>query len=77
MIVLAVVHLVGVGLAIWGVARASRRFFSSDLIAALLATAIVLNLAAYVFSIDPQTLFDTREILALLPFGAVLAGGVC
>jgi hypothetical protein len=73
-VVIAVVHLVGVGLAIWGVARALRRFFSSDLIAALLATAIVLNLAAYVFSIDPQTLFDTREILALLPFGAVLAG---
>jgi hypothetical protein len=73
-IVIAVVHLVGVGLAIWGVCRAFRRFFSSDLIASLLAVGIVLNLAAYVFSIDPQTLFDTREILALLPFGAVLAG---
>jgi hypothetical protein len=73
-VVLAVVHLVGVALAIWGVSRAFRQFFASDLIAALLATGIVLNLAAYVFSIDPQTLFDTREILALLPFGAVLAG---
>ena len=73
-VVIAVVHLVGVGLAIWGVARAFRRFFSSDLIASLLAAGIALNLAAYVFSIDPVTLFDTREILALLPFGAVLAG---
>jgi hypothetical protein len=73
-VVIAVVHLVGVALAIWGVSRAFRRFFSSDLIASLLAAGIVLNLAAYVFSIDPQTLFDTREILALLPFGAVLAG---
>jgi hypothetical protein len=73
-IVIAVVHLVGVGLAVWGVCRAFRRFFSGDLITSLLAAAIVINLAAYVFSIDPQTLFDTREILALLPFGAVLAG---
>jgi hypothetical protein len=73
-VVIALVHLVGVGLAIWGVCRAFRRFFSDDLIAALLAAAIVINLAAYVFSVDPQTLFDTREILALLPFGAVLAG---
>jgi hypothetical protein len=73
-VAIALVHLVGVGLAIWGVSRALRRFFSSDLIAALLAAGIVINLAAYVFSIDPVTLFDTREILALLPFGAVLAG---
>ena len=73
-VVIALVHLVGVGLAIWGVCRAFRRFFSSDLIASLLAAGIVINLAAYVFSIDPQTLFDTREIVALLPFGAVLAG---
>jgi hypothetical protein len=73
-VVIAVLHLVGVGLAIWGVSRAFRRFFSGDLIASLLAAGIVFNLAAYVFSIDPQTLFDTREILALLPFGAVLAG---
>jgi hypothetical protein len=73
-VVIALVHLVGVGLAIWGVGRALRRFFSSDLIASLLAAGIVINLAAYVFSIDPQTLFDTREIVALLPFGAVLAG---
>jgi len=73
-VIIALVHLVGVGLAIWGVGRAFRRFFSSDLIASLLAAGIVINLAAYVFSIDPVTLFDTREILALLPFGAVLAG---
>jgi hypothetical protein len=73
-VVIALVHLVGVALAVWGVGRALRHFFSADLIAALLAAGIVINLAAYVFSIDPVTLFDTREILALLPFGAVLAG---
>jgi hypothetical protein len=74
-VAVAVVHLVGVGLALWGVFRAFRYFFSgSDLIIPVLATGIVIPLAAYVFSLDPQTLFDTREIIAVLPFGAVLAG---
>jgi hypothetical protein len=71
---IAIVHLAGVALALWAVCRALRRFFSADVIAPLLAVGIVINLAAYVFSVRPVTLFDTREILALLPFGAVLAG---
>src|SRR6185437_12915144 len=49
-VALAVVHLVGVGLAVWGFFRAFRFFF------------------------DSAGLFDAREILAVLPFGAVLAG---
>ena len=40
----------------------------------MLATAIVLNLAAYIATVAPVTLFDTRQILVVLPFGAVLAG---
>ncbi len=71
---IAVVHLAGLALAVWGVGRALRRLFGSDLIAPVLAVAIVINLAAYIFSITPQKLFDTREVLAVLPFGAVLAG---
>jgi hypothetical protein len=72
---LALVHLAGLALALWGVCRAFRRFFSaSDLIVPVLATGIVINLAAYIVSIVPSTWFDTREILAVLPFGAVLAG---
>ena len=39
-----------------------------------MATGIVINLAAYMFSVIPVTWFDTREIAAVLPFGAVLAG---
>src|SRR5713226_8974945 len=73
-IALAVVHLVGLALALWGVCRAFRRFFSADLIVPVLATGIVINLAAYAFSVKPVTWFDTREIVAVLPFGAVLAG---
>jgi hypothetical protein len=71
----AVVHLAGLALALWAVCRAFRRFMSaSDLIVPVMATAIVINLAAYIFSILPVTWFDTREIPCVLPFGAVLAG---
>ena len=74
-VAIAVVHLAGVALALWGVCRAFRRFFSaSDLIVPVMATGIVINLAAYMFSVIPVTWFDTREIAAVLPFGAVLAG---
>jgi hypothetical protein len=72
--VIAVVHLVGVALALWGVCRAFRRFFADDLIVPVIATGIVFNLAAYVESVTPVTWYDTREIAAVLPFGAVLAG---
>jgi hypothetical protein len=74
-IALAAVHLVGVALAAWGFFRAFRHFYdASDLISPVLATAIVVNVAAYVLSVIPVGVFDTREILAVLPFGAVLAG---
>jgi hypothetical protein len=70
----AVVHLAGVALALWAVCRAFRRFMSADLIVPVMATGIVINLAAYMFSILPATWFDTREIPSVLSFGAVLAG---
>src|SRR6266567_1917713 len=74
-VALAAVHLVGVALAAWGFFRAFRYFYDpSDLISPVLATAIAVNVAAYSVSIVPVGLFDTREILAVLPFGAVLAG---
>ena len=73
--VVAVVHLAGLGLALWGICRAFRRFLSTDdLIVPVLATGIALNVAAYIFSVVPATWFDTREIAVVLPFGAVLAG---
>jgi hypothetical protein len=74
-VALAAVHLVGVALAAWGFFRAFRHFFDpGDLVSPVLATAIVVNVAAYVLSVIPVGVFDTREILAVLPFGAVLAG---
>jgi hypothetical protein len=74
-VALAAVHLVGVALAVWGLFRAFRYFFDpGDLVSPVLATAIVINVAAYSVSIVSGGLFDAREILAVLPFGAVLAG---
>ena len=72
---IAAVHLAGLALVLWGVCRAFRRFFSADdLIVPVMATGIVINLAAYMYSVIPVTWFDTREIAAVLPLGAVLAG---
>jgi hypothetical protein len=68
-------HLLGVGLVAWAVGRALRRFFSrDDLLVQVLVVAIAVNLAAYVISSLPVSIFDTREIAPVLPFGAVLAG---
>jgi hypothetical protein len=71
----ALLHLAGLALAVWAFARAVRRFFAmDDMIAQVLAVGIVVNLAAYVFSLLPNTNWDNREIASVLPFGAVLAG---
>ena len=74
-VALAAVHLVGLALAAWGFFRAFRHFFDpADLVSPVLATAIVINVAAYSVSIVSARVWDAREILAVLPFGAVLAG---
>jgi hypothetical protein len=74
-VIMAVIHLAGVILALCGFFLAVRRFFSTDeLILPVMVTGIVFNLGAYFFSTVPATWFDTREIVAVLPFGAVLAG---
>ena len=51
-VALAAVHLVGLALAAWGLFRAFRYFFDpADLVSPVLATAIVINVAAYSVSI--------------------------
>jgi hypothetical protein len=71
---LAMLHLVGLGLAAWGLCAAWRRFAGQDLVVQVLAIAAVLNLAAYLFGPRAQDLSSTREIAAVLPYTAVLAG---
>jgi hypothetical protein len=74
-VALAALHFVGLALAVFGFFRAFRYFFDpADLISPVLATGIVINVAAYVPSIISAGIWDAREIVAVLPFGAVLAG---
>jgi len=80
----AVVHVAGLALAVAGFALALGRFLrlraDVDLVDSVLAVAIACNLISYVLSIEPGTIrgtgYPTREIAAVLPLGAVLAGRV-
>lgn len=68
------VHLAGVALACWGLARALRRFTAGDLMVQVLAMAALILLAAFTLSGAPDVLSGPHEIVALVPIGAVLAG---
>jgi hypothetical protein len=71
----AAAHLVGLALAAWALGLAIWRFFRiDDLIAQVLTVAIIINLAAFAFSRLTGGLYHFRLIVAVLPFGAVLAG---
>ncbi len=69
----AVLHLVGLALVAWAMGRTLRRFTSRGLIDQVLAVAIVLSLATYLFSIFSSGVLNAREIAPVLPFGAALA----
>jgi hypothetical protein len=72
---IALLHLAGLAVAAWAICIAVRRFFRcDDLVVQVLTAAILLNLASYMFSVLPGTYWATRDIAAVLPFGAVLAG---
>jgi hypothetical protein len=74
----AMLHLVGVALAGWaswlGIRLYLRGYGSYDLIVAVLAAATVINLASYTLSAFDVDATSSREIAAVLPFAAVLAG---
>jgi hypothetical protein len=71
----AILHLVGVALAIWALWLAFRRFFrGDDIVVQVLAVSIVVNLAAYLLSGKPTAYWSVREMAGILPAGAVLAG---
>jgi hypothetical protein len=75
--ILSCLHAPGIALAVAAFAVAAWHVPSQhDFVADVLAVGIVVNLAGFVASVIPATPFDTREIAALLPFGAVLAGRV-
>ena len=73
--VFTVLHVAGVVLAAWGTGLAARRFLrDGDRVVQLLVTGVAVNLALYVLSDMAYTLTQTREIAAVLPFSAALAG---
>ena len=68
-------HVVGVFLAAWGTGLAAWRFLRDrDLVAQLLVAGVAVNLAVYVLSTKANVVTQTREIAAVLPFSAALAG---
>ncbi len=69
----AVLHLAGLALVAWALARTICRFTSCGLIDQVLAVAIVLNLVMYLFSSFSSGVLNGREIALVLPFGAALA----
>jgi hypothetical protein len=72
---IALLHLLGLALAAWGLWLVIRRFFScEDRIAQLLTVGILVNLVAYMLSTTPTTSWSAREVAVVLPYGAVLAG---
>jgi hypothetical protein len=73
-VALAMVHLIGIGLAGWGLCAATRRFFRSDIAVQLMVAGTFISLAAYALGPNAGELFSSREFAAVLPFGAALAG---
>jgi hypothetical protein len=74
-VVFVAVHLAGAILAIWALGAGLVRIFRrGELIVPVFAVAIVANLGAYMISTHAQDLLGAREMAAVLPLGAVLAG---
>jgi len=76
-VVIVAAHLAGAILAIWALGVGLARIFRpGELIVPVFAVAIVANLGAYMVSVHAQDLLGAREMAAVLPLGAVLAGRV-
>ena len=73
--VFVALHLAGAIVVIWALGIAARGFFRfGELIIPVFAVAIVFNLGAYLVSPHARDLEGAREIAAILPLSAVLAG---
>ena len=70
-------HLAGAIVVVCALGLALGRFFRfQDLVIPVFAVAIVFNLVTYMFSAHALDILGAREIAAVLPLGAVLAGRV-
>ena len=75
-VVLAAVHLAGLALAGWALWLGLRRFLAPEtsVVTAVLPAAVVINLVLYLVSTRVADVRSARDMAAVLPFGAVLAG---
>jgi hypothetical protein len=74
-VVFAALHLAGAIAVACALGVGVKRFFRpGELIVPVFAMAIVINLGAYMISTHAQDLLGAREVAAVLPLGAVLAG---
>ena len=74
---LAMLHAVGLVLAGAATCSVLRRFAAGrDLVAQVLGAGVVISLGAYLISHQVADLHSTREVAAVLPFSAALAGRV-
>ena len=73
-VAIAMVHLIGIGLAGWGLCAGTRRFFRSDIAVQLMVAGTFISLAAFALGPNAGELFSSREFAAVLPFGAAVAG---
>jgi hypothetical protein len=71
---LALLHVAGLGLAIWGVGAALWRFPRLSLVDQLLASAVLTNLLAYILLTPGALQYSARDYSAVLPLSAALAG---
>jgi hypothetical protein len=71
---LVLLHLAGVAVAAWAVARAVRGFLRAEMVLQVLTAAFIVLVAAYLASAKAVRLSTAREVVGLLPIGAVLAG---
>ncbi|MFI5063410.1 MAG: hypothetical protein ACHP9Z_05465 [Streptosporangiales bacterium] len=75
LLAVALLRLIAVILAAWACCLAARRLRSErGRLIPILITAILINLAAFTFSTQAFDLASARDISAVLPFSAVLAG---
>jgi hypothetical protein len=74
----ALLHVAGLGLAAWATWLGFRAYFrtrdSGDLVVAVLTAAVIINMVAYTLSALAVDAKSSREMTAVLPFAAVLAG---
>lgn len=71
---IALLHLVGVGLVVAATVAGLRRFARCEAVVQLLAAGVVCSAVAYMLGPNAIQADSSREFVAVLPFGAALAG---